>query len=70
MMHFVRHIGDRLTEATAVSAALQEDLELKQLFEKFSLGTGSFSFSLNYRLYQLILLQPKYLREQPLFERL
>jgi hypothetical protein len=46
MMHFIRQIGERLAEATAVSAALQEDLELKQLFEKFTLGIA-LCFTLN-----------------------
>lgn len=39
MMHIIRHVVDRLVEATADLATLDQDFQLKHLFEKFSLDS-------------------------------
>ena len=46
MMYLIRQIGMRLAEATGFFTPAREDLELKQLFEKFSLGNPTASTNL------------------------
>ncbi len=38
MMHIIRHVVERLEEATSHLAASNKDFQLKHLFEKYSLG--------------------------------
>jgi hypothetical protein len=37
-MHIIRHVVERLEEATSHLAASNKDFQLKHLFEKYSLG--------------------------------
>jgi hypothetical protein len=56
MMHIIRHVVERLEEATSHLAASNKDFQLKHLFEKYSLGkqVSPGRMEPNRRQYQLI----------------